>query len=161
MLNSYNFLSSLSFCSINQQITYLEKPQLKMIIVTYNNKDIAFILDQINVLRDPWKLCPCNDILSLEIHFFLFAILMLIVCPGGNNASKKKLTQLEAAKTLKGFIAEGYLTKRGTRAQKGGRIGLGARLMMELEVWLEKNTNIESCTSCSKPVTISVLCTNK
>ena len=51
---------------------------------------------------------------------FLFSILMLIYGPGGNNASKKKLTQLEAAKTLKGFIAEGYLTKRGTRAQKVG-----------------------------------------
>ncbi|XP_023336191.1 uncharacterized protein LOC111707335 isoform X2 [Eurytemora carolleeae] len=49
---------------------------------------------------------------------------------GGNNASKKKLTQLEAAKTLKGFIAEGYLTKRGTRAQKGGRIGLGGILIL-------------------------------
>ena len=156
MLNSYNFLSFCSFCSINQQITFLEKPQLKMIIVTYNNKDIAFILDQIIT---PGNYVPVTIFFLWKYIFF--AILMLIYCPGGNNASKKKLTQLEAAKTLKGFIAEGYLTKRGTRAQKGGRIGLGARLMMELEVWLEKNTNIESCTSCSKPVTISVLCTNK
>jgi len=81
---------------------------------------------------------------------------------GGQNASKKKLTNMEATKMLRFFISQGYLFRRNTRGQKGGRIGLGARLMMELECWLENNTEeVQKCSACQKPVVIYVKCTNE
>jgi len=80
---------------------------------------------------------------------------------GGLNSTKKKLTNVEATKTLRFFISQGYLIRRNTRGQKGGRIALGARLLMELECWLEKYTDIKKCASCSKPVVINVQCPNK
>jgi len=81
---------------------------------------------------------------------------------GGLNAAKKKLTSIEAAKSLRSFLEQGYLAKIGVRKGKtGGRVGVGVRLLLELEGWLERNTEVAKCSNCTKPVVITVSCNAK
>merc|ERR1719391_184449 len=80
------------------------------------------------------------------------------------SQSKKKMSSMEATKTVHKFIEDGYLVKRKTssRNSKGSsRIGLGARLMIELEQWLLDETNVEKCTACNKPVLNPVVCQSR
>lgn len=86
---------------------------------------------------------------------------------GGCNSQKRKLTAMEATATVATFIADGYLTKRATTSHRTssskGRIGLGARLVLELDSWLASNEDLEleNCESCKKVVVISVACQSK
>ncbi len=44
---------------------------------------------------------------------------------------------------------------------QGGRIGLGTRLLLELDSWLLSNTGIEKCSACQKVVAINTLCSER
>jgi len=81
---------------------------------------------------------------------------------GGNNSANKKLSVTEADKALKTFIDDGYLVKiKGSR--KGFKIGLGARFIMEMDGWLEKNfeDEVNKCGVCDRIALIYTQCTSR
>jgi len=80
---------------------------------------------------------------------------------GGLNSNKKKLTTVEAARVVRAFTDQGYIInsrKHNRSGSKGGTYHLGARLILELENWLEKNIEVDICRACSKPVFVTVEC---
>ena len=44
---------------------------------------------------------------------------------------------------------------------QGGRIGLGTRLLLELDTWLLTTTNIDKCSACQKVVAIYTKCSDR
>jgi len=91
-------------------------------------------------------------------------LINLCIEGGLNNSTRKKLTTVEAARVVKTFTELGYImnTRKHNRAgSKGGTYHLGARLILELENWFEKNIEVEICRACNKPVFVSVECTTR
>ncbi len=44
---------------------------------------------------------------------------------------------------------------------QGGRLGLGTRLLLELDNWLQANTTIDKCSACQKVVAIATRCSER
>ena len=71
---------------------------------------------------------------------------------GGNNASKRKMTVMEAGITLELFTKAGYLMKVKQERNQSVKYGLGPRFMVEMEDWLRQTfeDDVWECGKCQK-----------
>jgi len=83
---------------------------------------------------------------------------------GGFNSTRKKLTPIEAEKVIHTFAREKYIINNRKHSRAGSKnttYYMGARLILELENWLDKNIEVDMCRICGKPVFVSVECTTR
>lgn len=137
--------------------------QYYVLVPTEENEAIAKLQKHYTEPELEWLKLVCEYLID-ETDDRLEADTKLInLClKGGQNSTKKKLSTVEAQKVLIMFLNDGYLVRTGAikRGGKGGRVGLGTRLLLELDSWLLNTTNIERCSACRRVVAMVVRCSD-
>lgn len=137
--------------------------QYYTLVLTEENEAIAKLQKHYSEPELEWLKLVCEYLIDeTEDRVETDTKLINLCLRGGQNASKKKLSTMETQKVLLMFLADGYLIRAGIskRANKGGRIGLGTRLLLELDTWLLTTTNIDKCSACQKVVAIYTKCSD-